>query len=476
MMEGSIFMIRKLIMILIIATMFCCLSFNVSAKDSTVVVTIPDYQIIIDDSSVYYADSVYPFLNYKGITYLPMTYEYSKAMNLTTGWLEGTAFMVAYQPSDEPLPIYETTSNKKYDTAVIPTGYNIYVNAKKVDNNTAEYPLLNFRGVTYFPLTWEYAVEEFGWKMSFDNNVLKIDTENNTDYRWTLVEKRDNDAVLELYYSKEFPLEDGSIRYEYLQEWYSLDYKTGELVRLDNYTLNESGNVNSEVNLTVNDGYVYYNEQKLDDIYVEFASNDYIKSDDVKESGYTLSAWSSDKYLPLRVVDVHLDTYNYGQNANWGRKENYTFIEVNDRLIPLGLWKTVENVYELNGDIYFNTVDYAQTTFRHYLKNKRVWKLSEYGELTEIKYGDYNSMEIIGKANNKLYLKCLWTPENVMEDAPYQVSLVNDGYYTFDGEGIRFISPYIYSDFDIVSDNGDIYAINNNLDKIIKCQINPEYY
>ena len=38
------------------------------------------------------------------------------------------------------------------------------------------------------------------------------------------------------------------------------------------------------------------------------------------------------------------------------------------------------------------------------------------------------------------------------------------------------ISPYIYSDFDIVSDNGDIFAVNNILDKIIKCQINPEYY
>lgn len=476
MMEGNIFMIRKLIMILIIATMFCCLSYNVSAKDNTVVVTIPDYQIIIDDSSVYYADSVYPFLNYKGITYLPMTYEYSKAMNLTTGWLEGTAFMVAYQPSDEPFPIYETTSNKKYDTAVIPTGYNIYVNAKKVDNNTAEYPLLNFRGVTYFPLTWEYAVEEFGWKMSFDNNVLKIDTENNTDYRWTLVEKCDNDAVLELYYSKEFPLEDGSIRYEYLQEWYSLDYKTGELVRLDNYTLNESGNVNSEVNLTVNDGYVYYNEQKLDDIYIEEASNSYIKPEGVTESGYTISAWLSGKDLPLRVVYVNYKAYNYGENGSSGRKREYTFIENNGKLISIGPNTTVENVYELNGDIYFNTVKYGQATFRHYMKNKWLWKLSSEGKLDVIVYGDYNSMEIIGKANNKLYLKCLWTPENVMEDAPYQVSLVNDGYYTFDGEGIRFISPYIYSDFDIVSDNGDIYAINNNLDKIIKCQINPEYY
>ena len=476
MMEGNIFMIRKLIMILITATMFCCLSFNVSAKDNTVVVTIPDYQIIIDDSSVYYADSVYPFLNYKGITYLPMTYEYSKAMNLTTGWLEGTAFMVAYQPSDEPLPIYETTSNKKYDTAVIPTGYNIYVNAKKVDNSTAEYPLLNFRGVTYFPLTWEYGVNEFGWKMSFENNTLRIETENNTDYRWSLVEKRDNDAVLELYYSKDIPLEDGSFRYDYFQVYYSLDYKTGELVQLDNYTLNDVNNVNNSVDVTVNDGYVYYKDQKLDDIYIENAAKEYIKPDGVIESGYTISAWTSDNYLPLRVVDVVVNTFNYGENSNWGGKGNYTFVETNGKLVSLGLFKTVENVHELNGDIYFNTVDYGQTVFRHYLKNKRLWKLSEDGELTEIKYADYNSMEIIGKANDKLYLKCLWTPENHMEDAPYLVSLVNDGYYTFDGEGIKFVSPYIYSNFDIVSADGNIFAINNDLDKITKCEINPEYY
>ena len=115
----------NLFVILIISTMLSCFSFNVLAKDGTVTVTIPDYQIVIDDASVYYADSVYPFLNYKGITYLPMTYEYSRAMNLTTGWLEGTAFMVAYQPSWESLPVYETTVNKKYDTAIVTNGYNI---------------------------------------------------------------------------------------------------------------------------------------------------------------------------------------------------------------------------------------------------------------------------------------------------------------------------------------------------------------
>ena len=464
-------------LIIIISTLFCSLSFNASAKDNAVTVVIPDYQIIIDGSAVYYADSLYPFLNYKRITYLPMTYEYSRAMNLTTGWLEGTAFMVAYQPSDEPLPIYETVTNKKYDTAVVPIGYNIYINAKKVDNNTVEYPLLNFKGVTYFPLTWEYAVEEFGWKINFENNILKIDTENNTAYRWSLVENREDDVVLELYYGKEMSLEDGSIKHDWITEYYSLDYNTGKTVQLYDYTLKESDALrNKEVDVTVNDGYVYYNEQPLDDIYIKEASKDYIKPDDVLESGYTIAAWTSDIYLPLRVIDIRVNTYNYGENANWGRKEDYTFIGTNEKLISLGLCKTVENVYELDGDIYFNTVDYAQTTFRHYLQNRKMWKLSKDGELKEIRYGDYNSIKIIGKANGKLYLKCLWSPENHMDYAPYSVSLVNDGYYTFDGDGIRFISPYIYSDFDIVSDKGDIFAVNNVLDKIIKCEIEPKYY
>lgn len=467
---------RALILILTVITLFGGLNFNASAKNNTVTVIIPDYRIVIDNSSVYYADSKYPFLNYKGITYLPMTYEYSKAMNLTTGWIEGTAFMVAYQPSYESLPIYETVSNKKYDTAVIVNGYNIYVNAKKVDNSLAEYPLLNCRGVTYFPLTWEYAVEEFGWEINFENNILKIDTENNTGNSWTLLEKRENDAVLEFYYTKEIPLEDGSISYDYLKGFYSLDYKTGELVLLENYTLDEANNPSTQIDITVNDGYAYYNEQKLDDIYIEEAAKDYITPEDVTEAGYTVSAWTSDNYLPLRVVEVGVNTYNYGKNANWGRKEAYTFVENKGKLVPLGRFKTVENVYEMDGDIYFNTVDYGQAVFRHYKRNRRLWKLSEEGELTEIAYGDYNSMLIIGKANGKLYLKCLWSPEDDLDGAPYSVSLVNDGYHTFDKNGLQFVSPYIYSDFDIVSDKGDIFAVNNKAGKITECEINPEYH
>lgn len=469
---------KAVILTIIISTLFYCMAIDVLAKNNAVSAVIPDYQIVIDDSSVYYADSKYPFLNYKGITYLPMTYEYTRAMNLTTGWLQGSAFMVAYQPSDEALPIYETMTNKKYNIADIPTGYNIYVNAKKVDNETAEYPILNFRGVTYFPLTWEYVNGEFGWNMSFEENVLRINTENNTDKRWSLIEKRENDAVLQLYDRQDISLGDGNFKSEFIMEYYKLDYETGEITKLADYTPPETEkHSNEEIEVSVkDDGYVYYKEQKLDDIYIEEASNRYIKPEGVTESGYTISAWLSGKDIPLRVVYVSYNAYNYGENGSFGRTREYTFIENNGKLISIGPNTTVENVYEMNGDIYFNTVKYGKTIFRHYMKNKWLWKLSDEGQLDVIVYGDYNSMEIIGKANNKLYLKCLWSPENVMEDAPYQVSLVNDGYYTFDGEGIRFVSPYVYSDFDIVSDDGNIFAVNNKLDKIVKCEINPEYY
>ncbi len=41
---------------------------------------------------------------------------------------------------------------------------------EKIDNSNEEYPLLVFRDVTYSPLTWRFAVDEFGWKYSFDQN------------------------------------------------------------------------------------------------------------------------------------------------------------------------------------------------------------------------------------------------------------------------------------------------------------------
>ena len=53
------------------------------------------------------------------------------------------------------------------------------VNGKSINNSAEEYPLVTFRGVTYFPLTWRFAVDEFGWDYSFDpENGLVINSSN----------------------------------------------------------------------------------------------------------------------------------------------------------------------------------------------------------------------------------------------------------------------------------------------------------
>lgn len=79
----------------------------------------------------------------------------------------------------ETLKIYKSSqANGNHYQAVIPS-YNIAVNSTTdfLDNASEEYPLLNFRDVTYFPLTWRFAVDKFGWDYAFDStNGLVINS------------------------------------------------------------------------------------------------------------------------------------------------------------------------------------------------------------------------------------------------------------------------------------------------------------
>jgi len=118
--------------------LFTMLSFASASYEAEVI--IPDYEVVINESPIYYYDSVYPMLSYKDITYFPMTYDYCRALSLSTSWVEGKGLYIVYQRSGASLPVYETTTNKKKNTAVIPE-YPIYVNGREIDNKNEEYPL-----------------------------------------------------------------------------------------------------------------------------------------------------------------------------------------------------------------------------------------------------------------------------------------------------------------------------------------------
>jgi hypothetical protein len=147
---------------------------------TTVAVRLPAFKVTLNGEVADPVFSQYPLIVYKDITYFPMTYSDCRFLGLETSWkgqLEGlsidtTGVTAAYQP-------YKTTTrNSVRQTAVIPA-YPIRINGQWIDQNKEPYPLLSFRNVTYFPITWKFGVEAFGWDYRFDaDNGLVIQSDN----------------------------------------------------------------------------------------------------------------------------------------------------------------------------------------------------------------------------------------------------------------------------------------------------------
>ena len=218
---------KKLIVTLSAALMLTAASAS-AAKTEKVI--IPDYDCLINDASVYYADSVYPLISFRNITYFPMTYEYCRALGLTSQWVEGKGLYIAYSPaSQNTLPVYGTQNNSKTDKAVIPD-YPIYINGKKISNASTEYPLLNFRNVTYFPMTYDYATKEFNWATQWVPGKFTLVSHAGSDYTQLVIVRKDsNGAVLWSSRTVERQLENGEYTADSVEEYNRLDYKTGAL-------------------------------------------------------------------------------------------------------------------------------------------------------------------------------------------------------------------------------------------------------
>ena len=143
---------------------------NSAEAAQTVQVTLPSFDVTLNGQTHSNTYSKYPFIVYKDITYFPMTYYDSRLLGLTTAWSAEEGLAIAKQDGyiSEYLREVNGTKNKIKQTASIVEG-KITVNGTVIDNSREEYPLLLFRDVTYFPLTWRFAVDEFGWDYQFSH-------------------------------------------------------------------------------------------------------------------------------------------------------------------------------------------------------------------------------------------------------------------------------------------------------------------
>lgn len=149
--------------------------FTAPAMAADVTVTLPTFPVTLNGVTMEQSKSQYPMLVYKDITYVPMTWADTRLLGLESNWTQQGGLVInkagTVQSQAEArnayAPYKANTANKSSYPAVTASG-KITVNKKAITNSSEQYPLLVFRDVTYFPLTWRFAVNEFGWEYSFD--------------------------------------------------------------------------------------------------------------------------------------------------------------------------------------------------------------------------------------------------------------------------------------------------------------------
>ncbi len=161
-------------------------SYEVKAAEAKPVkVEIPQFPVIINGQVIDNEYNQYPLLVYNNITYLPLTYYGCGFLGIKIAWYENK--QVFYIGSDSitesklAIDGKQTQNEKEYTAYVF--DYKVAVNTidsdEFLENEKISYPVLNFRGITYLPLTWNFAVCKFDWKLTFDCITgLCIDTDD----------------------------------------------------------------------------------------------------------------------------------------------------------------------------------------------------------------------------------------------------------------------------------------------------------
>ncbi|MGG1518548.1 DUF5050 domain-containing protein [Paenibacillus oryzisoli] len=166
------------------------------ALTNDVKVTIPNYPVHLNGHLVDNTNREYPLLVYKEITYVPMTWYDARLLGLESSWSGGAGLQIAQENVASAYVGYRSEQkNAETYRAQLSEGA-ITVNGQSIDNAKEPYPLLSFRDVTYFPLTWRFAHDAFHWEYAWDaDDGLSIQS-SNAQVMDVAVLPSDNDRAL----------------------------------------------------------------------------------------------------------------------------------------------------------------------------------------------------------------------------------------------------------------------------------------
>ena len=258
-------------------------------------ITIPEFDITINGNVIDNQTEKYPFVSYKGITYIPMTWDLSYALGLELKWNPSNGLKVSKRDKMKVYVQKEKTYNnlgKSYLAEIV--SFPVEVNGVVVDNQSVEYPLLNFRNITYFPMTYDYMVNEFSSGYKWDDELgLMVSADKNLDvsipepYKVSL--KVNHDILKE-----KGILSEQMIHVEYDGEYEQISIKNGLNHDYDGYYY---------------DVYLSHFNSKDELIYKELLMNGYIyESFDGEENSVSVHGIFSDPMITeaYYVLDLEL--------------------------------------------------------------------------------------------------------------------------------------------------------------------------
>ncbi len=113
------------------------------------------------------ADLEYPFINYLGYSYIPLSYYGCRMMGINCDWTRDEGVMLSGGGEmAEDIVGKNGMKSGVYQKAKIYKG-KLSVNGKVYEYGDTSYPLITFRNVVYMPVLWQTGMEELGIDYKF---------------------------------------------------------------------------------------------------------------------------------------------------------------------------------------------------------------------------------------------------------------------------------------------------------------------
>ncbi len=449
------------------------ISVPVHAKENEVRVKIAPFYTQIQDVSVDNRYVEYPLITYKDITYFPMTYNLCAFLGLRSGFdaekgLYITSIPCGYE-SDAPLFGGEAVNSLSASyTAVIPT-YPVYLNGQLIDNTKEAYPLLNFRNITYFPMTWHFAYEELCFDITWSDEDYAFYLEKGNPVNDAFVYAADENHLYFMDQINSYEVtknEYGGNHYTLTDTYYhnfSFDLETEvmtrlpdteESVRYGETLIRTHGELEgTRFTPTYKDGAFYLDDELL--LTVE------ISADALASYGTIFDLGASSL--------IYLNAYTNNSPPPYTGHSEYLFVKDASGIRSLA-WDTRNNfsgVYaDENGGYYIASSGYSPGNMARWSNSFSdvyyfVPQTDTFTSLVSV-YGDtFNSIRALGSSDGKLYLEAIYFADADKSDISVSVydtpiSVVESGFYTLDlSDGtLEKIYPFI---------NGEVYFAPNGM-------------